>query len=260
MKVQCIIIDDERNARENLASLIQNYCKHLHLIGMASSAEEGFQMVVDLKPDAVFLDIHMPDADGFSLLAKLPKPRPAIVFATAFEHYALKALRASAVDYLLKPISIKELQSAEDKLLQISKMKKENPHFVTDYDGALSLLSTSIKEENPQKIALNNYHGYRFEEVRGIIRLESDSNYTTIHLRNGEKTVASKPLKHFEDILDPKLFLRIHNSHIINLDFLQSYSREEGGYVELADGCKISISKRRLSLFLEMIKGRFIKP
>lgn len=260
IKVNCLIIDDEKNARENLASLIGNYCPHLHVLGKAENATEGMELIARLRPDAVFLDIHMPDSDGFSLLEKLPHPRPSIVFATAYENYALKALKASAVEYLLKPISIKELQATEEKLVQIAKMKSENPGYSSEYDGALSLLAASIQEENPQKIALTNYLGYRFEEVRGIVRLESDSNYTTIFLKGGEKVVASKPLKHFEDILDPRKFLRIHNSHIINVDFLQSYSREDGGIAELTDGYKISISKRRLPLFLEMIKGRFLKP
>lgn len=243
-----------------MAILVQTYCPELSVIEKAISGMDGIAKINELKPDAIFLDVHMNDIDGFTLLSRLNEPKPMVVFVTAYEKYALKAIKASAIDYILKPVSIKELQSAAEKLTQLYKLKSENPGFEKGYNDALKLMIQSSHEENPNRIALPDHAGYRFEYMTDIIRLESDSNYTTIFLKNGEKVVASKPMKHFEDFLDEHLFVRIHNSHIINTQFLKSYSREDGGMAELMDGSKLQIAKRRLPLFLDMVKHRFIKP
>ncbi len=258
--VQCLIIDDEKNARENLLNLVGKYCPELQVVGSAISGMDGIHQVKEMKPDAIFLDVHMSDIDGFTLLSRLEEPKPMVVFVTAYEKYALKAIKASAIDYILKPVSIRELQNAAQKLEQLYKLKNENPGFEKGYNDALKLMIQTSHEEAPQRIAIPDHAGYRFENMTDIVRLESDSNYTTIFLRNGDKVLVSKPMKHFEDFLDEKLFVRIHNSHIINMLFLKGYLRDDGGVAELFDGSKLQIAKRRLPLFLESIKQRFIKP
>ncbi|MBX7051210.1 MAG: LytTR family DNA-binding domain-containing protein [Flavobacteriales bacterium] len=258
--VQCLIIDDEKNARENLENLVSRHCPELRVVSMATSGLEGIQKIKELKPDAIFLDVHMNDIDGFTLLSRLEEPKPMVVFVTAYEKYALRAIKASAIDYILKPVSIRELQNASQKLEQLHKLKHENPAFERDYSDALKLMIQSSHDENPERIALPDHSGYRFENMRDIVRMESDSNYTTIFLKNHEKVVVSKPMKHFEDFLDENTFIRIHNSHIINILFLKSYLRDEGGMAELIDGTRLQIAKRRLPLFLDTIKNRFIKP
>jgi two-component system LytT family response regulator len=258
--VKCLIIDDERNARDILSGLVEKYCPELSVVGTAISGMDGIHHIRELKPDAIFLDVHMSDIDGFTLLSKLEEPKPMVVFVTAYEKYALKAIKASAIDYILKPVSIKELQNASQKLEQLFKLKNENPGFEKGYNDALKLMVQTSHDENPERIALPDHSGYRFENMRDIVRLESDSNYTTIFLKSGEKVLVSKPMKHFEDFLDEKLFIRIHNSHIINITFLKGYIRDEGGLAELLDGSKLQIAKRRLPLFLDTIKQRFIKP
>jgi two-component system LytT family response regulator len=258
--VKCLIIDDEKNAREILSGLVQQYCPELSIAGTAFSGMDGINHIKELQPDAIFLDVHMSDIDGFTLLSKLEEPKPMVVFVTAFEKYALKAIKASAIDYILKPVSIKELQSAAKKLEQLHRLKNENPNFEKGYNDALKLMIQTSHEDSPQRIALPDHSGYRFENMSDIIRLESDSNYTTIFLRNSEKVLVSKPMKHFEDFLDESLFIRIHNSHIINIRFLKGYLRDDGGLAELLDGTKLQIAKRRLPLFLDTIKQRFIKP
>ncbi|MFN0033384.1 MAG: LytR/AlgR family response regulator transcription factor [Flavobacteriales bacterium] len=258
--VRCLIIDDEKNSRDNLENLIGLYCPQLHVLGKAISGSDGMAQVRQLQPDAIFLDVHMSDIDGFTMLSRLEEPKPMVVFVTAYEKYALKAIKASAIDYILKPVSIRELQNAAEKLDQLFKLKQENPAFENSYNDALKLMIQSSHEESPQRIALPDHAGYRFENMSELVRLESDSNYTTIYLKSGDKAVVSKPMKHFEDFLDEKIFVRIHNSHIINVQFLKSYSRDDGGSAELLDGTKLQIAKRRLPLFLDMIKHHFIKP
>ncbi|MBL0316595.1 MAG: response regulator transcription factor [Flavobacteriales bacterium] len=221
--VRCLIIDDEKNARENLENLVGKYCPELTVSGLAHSGMNGIQRIREEKPDAIFLDVHMSDIDGFTLLSRLEEPKPMVVFVTAYEKYALRAIKASAIDYI-------------------------------------KLMIQSSHDENPERIALPDHSGYRFEHMRDIIRMESDSNYTTIFLKGGEKVVVSKPMKHFEDFLDDAVFIRIHNSHIVNIHFLKGYLRDDGGIAELIDGTKLQIAKRRLPLFLDTIKNRFIKP
>jgi len=258
--VKCIIIDDERSARESLQELLKRYCPDVEVISTARSGSEGILEIELHQPDAVFLDIHMSDMDGFTMLSKLSVAQPMVVFVTAYEKYALRAIKASAIDYLLKPLSIKDLQQATNKIAQLQKLKGENPSFNEAYNDALKLMIQNNSSDYPKRLALPHHLGYRFENMEDITHLDSDSNYTTIYLKNGEKLVASKPMKHFEDILDSEMFVRIHNSHIINIRFLKTYSREDGGVAELFNGTVVQISKRRLPLFLDTIKNKFIKP
>jgi len=258
--VKCLIIDDEKNARDNLQALIEMYCPQLQVVGKAVSGSDGLNHINELKPDAIFLDVHMSDMDGFSVLGKLDKHKPMVVFVTAFDRYAMKAIRTSAIDYILKPISIKELQDVAEKLEQLMGLKKKHPGFEEGYADAIKLIGRSSSQEGPMRIALPNYSGYRFESVGDIVRLESDSNYTNVHLKNGEKILVSKPMKHFEDFLDETEFVRIHNSHIVNVNYLKGYLRNDGGVAELMDDTRLQIAKRRLPLFLATIKNRFLKP
>lgn len=257
--VRCLLVDDEKNARENLENLLALYCPELTVIEKAASGMEGIQKIREIKPDAIFLDVQMSDIDGFTLLARLEEPKPMVVFVTAFEKYALRAIKASAIDYILKPVSIKELQQAAQKLQQLFILKSNNPAFDQGYNDALKMMLQNSGEDGPERMALPDHSGYRFENMRDIVRLESDSNYTTIFLKSGEKVLVSKPMKHFEDFLDEKMFIRIHNSHIVNIHFLKSYVRDESA-AELMDGSKLQIAKRRLPLFLDAVKHRFIKP
>jgi two-component system LytT family response regulator len=258
--VKCLIIDDEKNARDNLSALIEKYCPQLEIAGFAVSGLDGLRRINELKPDAIFLDVHMSDMDGFSVLGGLDNYKPMVVFVTAFDRYAMKAIRSSAIDYILKPISIKELQAAAEKLEHLQELKKQNPGFEDGYADALKLMIKTSKQEGPMRIALPDFSGYRFESVNDLVRLESDSNYTHVHLKSGEKVLVSKPLKHFEDFLDDTEFIRIHNSHMINVSYLKGYIRDDGGMAELMDGTKLQIAKRRLPLFLDTIKNRFLKP
>lgn len=158
----------------------------------------------------------MSDIDGFTLLSRLEEPKPMVVFVTAYEKYALRAIKASAIDYILKPVSIKELQHAAQKLEQLYKLKNENPGFEKGYNDALKLMIQSSHDENPERIALPDHSGYRFEHMRDIIRMESDSNYTTIFLKGGEKVVVSKPMKHSR-IFWTTLFLSEYTIRILSI-------------------------------------------
>lgn len=257
--VKCVVIDDEKNSRDFLVNLIGQYCPDISVIGTASGGVEGLQTVAELKPDAVFLDIRMSDMDGFTVMQRLPEPRPMVIFVTAYQKYALRAIKASAIDYLLKPVNIGELQDTSRKLKQLHELRFSNPHFRNEYNDALKLVMQSASESQPLRIALPHHNGYRFERMNQIVRLESDSNYTTVFLESGEKVMVSKPMKHFEDFLDESMFIRIHNSHIINMKFLKSYNRDKG-VAELEGQKEIPISKRRLAVFMEAMKKTFYKP
>lgn len=257
--IPCLIIDDEQNSRDNLETLILRYCPNLEVIGKASSAAEGLELIRQLMPKVIFLDIQMPGGDGFSLVGQLDTEKPLVVFVTAFEKYALRAIKSSALDYLLKPVSIADLQESEKKIVEMEGLRKPNSTPFPGYEESLRLLMSSIREQAPLRIALPAHNGFRMEEVKNIVRLESDNNYTTIFLLNREKVLVSKPLKHFEECLDERTFLRIHNSHIVNADFLKAYHRDDGGTVELKDGTILQISKRRLPVFLDVMKDKFLK-
>jgi two-component system LytT family response regulator len=193
------------------------------------------------------------------LLQQLEGDKPWVIFVTAYEKYALRAIKASALDYLLKPVSISDLQEAETKIVEMESMRKPNTPLFPGYEESLRMLMSTMREQPPARIALPAHNGFRMEEVKNIVRLESDNNYTTVFLVNHEKVLVSKPLKHFEECLDEGMFLRIHNSHIVNADFLKAYHRDDGGTVELKDGTMLQISKRRLPVFLEIMKDKFLK-
>jgi two-component system, LytTR family, response regulator len=236
--LKSIIIDDELHGRNNLHSLLKSYCPEIDVIGKCGKPGEAKKMIYDLKPDVIFLDINMPQINGFELLESLVEKNFMTVFVTAHSEFGIQAVKANAVDYLLKPIDIQELQQTVKKLLTLSENKPD------------------VKEthDTKNKILVSHSDGTSLIEISDITRLEGESNYTIIHLHNKKSLVVARTLKKFESSIPFDIFFRIHKSEIINLNYVTSFTNHDGGSVTMKDGAKLSISRRRLQQFEEIIK------
>ena len=256
ISLKAIIVDDEEHCRKNLAHLITEHFPEVELTGQAKDAEEARKLVQSLSPDLLFLDIDMPGENGFRFLESMPKKDFSVVFVTAHDHYSIRALKASAVDFLLKPLLLSELKSAVARVFDLRAKKAENRDLADHYLKSLQhLLSTYRQKEAPKKLTLPDIHGFRLIDVEDIIRIQADNNYAVLFLKDGKKHTLSRPLGEIEKILDPASFIRVHKSHLINLRFLKEYSTREGSALIMSDECKISVSRRRLPVFLEAIKA-----
>jgi two-component system LytT family response regulator len=251
-----IIIDDERNIREALELMLRQYCPDIELAGSAASAAEGRDLLKARQVDLIFLDISMPKEDGFAFLATIQKENYGIIFVTAYQEYALRALKASAIDYLLKPVNPIELRDAVSKAIQFLEFRKNKEEVKKVYQESLDNLHDNIHSDNKPitKITIAEQFGFRVVNVADIMYLEADSNYTIIHISGLNKIVATRTMGDFEKILDTPEFFRIHKSIIININYLKGYSSYQGNFVELSDGTSLSISRRRINEFREAIK------
>jgi two-component system LytT family response regulator len=251
-KLTAIIVDDETKAISNLKKLLGLYCGSIQVVDTAVGSEPAISLINTIKPDVVFLDIAMPRRNGFEMLHMLDII-PLIVFVTAHEKYALNAIKISAVDYLLKPVDIKDLINMEKKLLEIHAILKDN--FKETYRSVVGgLVSLMRVPEAVKKITLYNTQGYHIVDIDEILYLDGDDNYTSFHLDTKKKFVVSKTLKEYENLLSHMGFLRIHKSSIINLLHLKNISRENGVHVVMSDGRTISVSRRRAGELLDKAK------
>jgi two-component system, LytTR family, response regulator len=251
-----IIIDDERNIREALESLLELNCPEIHICGSVGSAEEGRKLLASYRVDIIFLDISMPTEDGFSFLDSIPKENYGIIFTTAFEEYALKALKANAIDYLLKPIDPSELKGAIAKAIQYHILRNSNINIQEVYYESLKNLQTNLhSSEKPiSKITVSEQFGFKMVNVSDLMYLVADNNYTVLHIAGGSSIVATRNLGEFERILDNPQFYRIHKSVLVNVNYLAGFSSYEGNFAELKDGTHLGVSRRKIMEFREWIK------
>ncbi len=243
MALKTIIVDDESNARENLKILIDEFCPELKVIGMASSVAEVRTLIEKEDPEVVFLDIAMPNEDGFELLKHYENRDFSVIFTTAYNEYALKAFKADAIDYLEKPISIDDLQKAVEKLMRI--------HTIEDME-ALSKKREADREND--RISVPTRDGYIILKNEEITHLEASDNYTMIYLANGSRHLSSKNIKVYEDNLNANIFYRTHKSYIVNIEHhLKEFSRKEGNVAVLQNGKMVPVARRKMTQFLERI-------
>jgi len=248
--IKALIIDDEQHCIDRLVKLlIPSHEEIVHVIGSAASVEDGIKKIALLNPDLVFLDVQLEDKTGFDLLKSIPEIKFEIIFTTAYEKFAIQAIKFSALDYLLKPIDADELNLALLKLLN------ENSRRSTTKKIDILLQNIQVNNPNPQKIIVPTINGFEFIDIENIIRCQSEINYTTIFLRDKQKLVVAKTLKEFEELLTDHQFFRVHNSHLINMLFIKSYHKGKGGSVKLTDGTEIEVSSRRKEEFLKKIKN-----
>ena len=240
-----VIIDDEQKGRLALSQKLKDYCPDIQLLGEAGNGEEGIKLIEKFFPDIVFLDIEMPRMDGFEMLHRLPQKNFHLIFTTAYDQYAIKAIKYAAFDYLLKPIDIEELKSAVDKI-------SLKPGIHTG--KKLETLQHNLLSKNAfNKIAIPTLDGLLFFDINDIIHLEASSNYTTIWFNNHPKLTASKTLKEFEELLPPDIFFRTHHSHLINLNYIKRYIKGDGGQIEMKNGNFVDVARRKKEEFLKMI-------
>ena len=246
-KITAAIVDDEQGNRENLLRMLGTYCPQIKISAICSSVTEACTVLPEVKPDILFLDIRLGDDTGFSLLESLPDVPFEVIFVTAYDSYAIQAIRFSALDYLLKPIDPEELAHAVEKAVQVVLRKQENKRMQ-------NLLQNTRVLDKQKKIALSVADKIEFVEIGSIIRCESENNYTTFYLKTGEKLVVSKTLKEFDELLTPHNFMRVHQSHLINLDEIKSFIKSDGGYIRMKDGSSIPISRQRRNYVMDVLK------
>jgi len=243
-KLRTVIIDDEPDAVDFINSIINEYCPSLEVKGKAYDVKEGVCKIDEIKPDLIFLDVEMPHGSGFDLLTNFPDKNFDVVFITAFNHYAIKAIKFSAVDYILKPININEFIEAVNKVV-----KKRSDSFSRGNENIKALLE-NLKSTLPSRLAIPTSDGMEFLNPREIIRIEADRSYSWFYITGNRKILVSKHLKEFQDLLSDRYFFRPHNSHLINLKYVRKYVRKEGGFIEMQDGSQIPVSRNRRDLFL----------
>ena len=243
--MRAIIVDDEKRARNYLRGILEDQFKKIEIIGEADGVEAGIQLVKELTPELIFLDVQMQDGTGFDFLAKINRSKFHVIFISAYDRFAITAIKFSAVDYLLKPVESVDLGLALEKV--------NNTKLTNEVQNKLDLLLNNVNKI--EKIALPSLNGIEFVRIENIVRCESDNNYTNFYLTSGEKIVVSKTLKEFEDMLEGKGFFRTHKSHIINLAYLKKYIKGEGGIAVMEDGSEIAVSRRRKEEFLEVLSN-----
>ncbi|WP_316794582.1 LytTR family DNA-binding domain-containing protein [Pedobacter frigoris] len=250
--LNAIIVDDEEFARSSLYFLLQENCEDINVSGIAKSVAEARNLLTQNAIDLVFLDIAMPGENGFELIPQVQQSKAHIIFTTAYDQYALKAIKANALDYLLKPIDIDELKEAVNKASKYISMSKNGENR----SESLQNLSASLNERNEiRKISLPNGQGYSLVSIDDIIHIEADSNYSIFYLANGDKITVSKVLKEYEEILPDNQFVRIHKSSIVNLNYLKEYNSKNGLEVILKNGGKLAVSRRRASDFADKVRA-----
>jgi two-component system, LytTR family, response regulator len=244
--MKALIIDDEIQGRVALKQKIADYCPAINVVGEAANGKDGIALIEEVNPDIIFLDIEMPRMTGFEMLANLKKKDFHVVFTTAYDQYAIKAIKFSAFDYLLKPVDIEELKAAVDRITTIKT-------FQTNEQAAVLQENIIQPKKKLNKLAIPTIEGLLFFEINIITYLEASANYTNIHFSDNTKIIASKTLKDFEELLPHDVFFRVHNSFLINLNCIKRYIRGDGGQVELSDGNIIDVSRRKKDEFLKII-------
>jgi len=250
--IRVVIIDDEQDAINSIELIINEYCFNAEVVGMASSAAEGRNVILSQKPDLVFLDIEMPRGNGFDLLEMLPERNFEIVFITAYNNFAIKAFKYSAIDYILKPIDIDEFVEAVEKAEKRINLVKGNS---APKEDKYSVLLDNIKTSKPSKIMVSTSEGQIYIDISNILRIEAEGSYSTLFLKDNNKILVSKNLKEFENMLADNSFYRPHNSHLINLEHVKKYVLKDGGYIEMTDETIVPISRRRKEAFIEHMQN-----
>ncbi len=245
--INAVIIDDERNALEVLEMQLTQFCKQVNVVAVANGGVQGIEAIRTHQPDLVFLDIEMPHKNGFDVLNETKEYRYKVIFTTAYDQFAIKAFKFSAIDYLLKPIDIRELQQAVEKV----NVKEENGSLDEKLQVLISQFQGPPKHE---RIALPVGEAMQFFRPDEILRCESESNYTHIFLLNGKKLTVAKTLKEVEESLDGLGFYRIHQSHLVNMSHISKVVKGEGGYVVMNEGTTITISRNKKEAFLESFR------
>jgi two-component system LytT family response regulator len=246
--IKAIIVDDELGARESLSKMLEKNCPQVGIVAKAESMKKAYEAINLHQPDLVFLDIEMPNGNAFDLLEKFKEINFNIIFTTAYDHYAIKAIKFSAVDYILKPIDPEELVQAV-KRLDNRLGQKQNT-----LDSQFKTLLSNVRPETKlKKVGIPDGDGLVFVNLSDIVRCDSDGNYTYFILTTGKRIIASRTLGEYEQMFGDDNFFRVHRSHLINLEHVKKYIKGEGGYVVMSDNSQVEVSRRNKNDFLERL-------
>lgn len=235
--IQVVIIDDEISNAENLSVMLAKHCPEINVAGIAQSVEDGIKLVNEINPSVLFLDIQMPGRNGFDLLKTLPAQNFEVIFVTAYDKYAIQAIKFSAIDYLLKPVNSGELIIAVEKAIANIKREKQNLK--------LENLIRLLENKSDLRIAISSGKETVFILTKEIIYCRSDNNYTLLFLRNKEKHVSSKPIFEFEEILTSQGFIRCHQSYLVNKSYIKKWIKTDGDRLLMEDGSEIPVARNR---------------
>jgi two-component system, LytTR family, response regulator len=244
--IKALIVDDESRGRQTLSNLLKDNCPDVEVLEMCDSVDAALTAIDKLRPGLVFLDVEMPQQNGFALLEKSPNLNFDVIFTTAHSHHAIKAIKFSALDYLLKPIDIDELRSAVDKVAQ---KKNQQSHSNIEF----LLQNTRSPQKKFDKIALPTTDGFVFVNISEIIRCEASGSYTLFYFDKKDSLLVCKNLKEYEELLTDMNFFRVHHSHLVNLANIQRYIRGDGGQVIMQDGSVIEVARRKKEQFLQKL-------
>ncbi len=245
--IRAIIIDDERHSCDALKMLLDKFCPQVQVTTICHSGNDGIKKITELNPNLIFLDIEMPHMNGFQMLEQLPKIDFEIIFTTSYDQYAITAFKFSALDYLLKPVDREELEKAVQKV-----SKKINPAI----SQQLEILMQKINQPSVlvKRIALPTMQGLEFVPIETIISCSSSNNYTEFFLTGKKRLLVSRTMKETEDMLAGHSFLRVHNSHVVNLNAITRYVKGEGGYLVMVDGSSVDVSRARKDMLLQRLQ------
>lgn len=246
-KIKCLIIDDDPFIRELLQDKLIQYFPEVHLLSMACSGHEGLQKIASFQPELIFLDVEMADMTGFEMLAQLSDITFQTIFITSYSHYAIKAIRFNALDYLLKPIDLGELKKAINRYKKHINTKPNQENLV------LALRNMNAKNIADHMLVLKTQDGALKLILKDIVHIEGDRNYSYIHLKDGSKKLVTKTLNDLEELLDSKGFYRCHRSHILNREHIINYTN--GTKVELSNTIIIPVSRRKKKQFIEWFEA-----
>jgi two-component system LytT family response regulator len=244
--IKAIIIDDEPYACQALATLLERHCPEVALAAICQDPRQAPALAAEIKPQLIFLDVEMPHMNGFELLEKLDTTSCDIIFTTSYDQYAIKAIRFSALDYLLKPVDVEELKSA---------VKRSGNRSMSALPQQLDILLTRLQQPvaASKHIALPTMEGLQIVPVHTIVYCSSNSNYTILTLQDKQKLTISRTLKEVEEMLEEHRFLRVHHSHLVNLDEVKKYIRGEGGSLLMSDGAHIDVSRSKKEILLKKL-------
>jgi two-component system, LytTR family, response regulator len=244
--MKAIIVDDEPYCCESLTALLERYCPEVNVCGVFNNGADALKSIRQQPPDLVFLDVEMPKMNGFEMLEQLSSVDFDLIFTTSYDKYALKAIRFSAIDYLLKPIDREELQKAVQKVVE----RSGKPIM-----QQLEILMQRINNNSPAlgKIAMPTMEGLQMVSVDSIVSCQSDSNYTIVLMKNKHKLIVSRTLKDIEEMLEEHGFVRVHHSYLVNLNEIEKYVKGEGGYLVMSDGSTVDVSRSKKELLLKKL-------
>lgn len=240
-EITALIVDDEQKGRDTLQHLLGEYCPHVKVLGQVDSVDAAFDFIKTHQPALVFLDVEMPRGSGFDLLKRFDPVPFRTIFVTAHQHYAIKAIRFAAIDYLLKPVDVDELIAAVAQTVNTNSQHQQ-----------LQQLGDQLEQNRLQRIAIPVRDGLTFLDIHNIIRMQADRSYTEIYTTTGQ-FLASRNIKEFEDLLTEQRFFRAHHSHLINLAHVRHLSRNDGYMILMSDGSQVELSRRRKEQFLAVM-------